>query len=219
MLQFISIKLPYWWELYSAKLCQMCATTSRPQPAHLFMISHNLSGLPLGFQQVPRIAKEWLGRPLSLSWWAPSSSLSMRQHLLCTSTCHHIRIIWVSCGPKKNSMFCLLFTSKVPNFSARCKENNLVRLGPTWANGPGIFRSAKFGVLWSLLSQWDLDIFHEDLIEDLHDVPYGPFQALHRLVGLQVARRISHWCCPARGALEAVVYVMLPIVAPMPNWS
>ena len=68
---------------------------------------------------------------------------------------------------------------------------NLVRLGLARANGPGIFRSAKFGVSWSLLSQTDLAVFNEHLVQDLRALPYGPFLALTRLLGLQQAQKIS----------------------------
>ena len=118
----------------------------------------------------------------------------MSQHLLCASTCHHIRIIWVSHGPKNIVWSVSFLHPRWLTSLLDVKEIiafNLVRLGLARANGPGIFRSAKFGVSWSLLSQLDLDVFHEDLTQDLRDVPYGPFRALNRLVGLQLAQRIS----------------------------
>ena len=118
----------------------------------------------------------------------------MNQLLLCASTCHHIRIIWVSHGPKNIVCSISFLHPRCLTSLLDAKEIiafNLVRLGLARANGPGIFHSAKFSVSWSLLSQRDLDLFHEDLTQDLRDVPYGPFLALNRLVGLQLAQRIS----------------------------
>jgi len=68
---------------------------------------------------------------------------------------------------------------------------NLVRLGLAHSCGPGIFRSAKYGVSWSLLKDHQLASFHRDLVNDLYDLPYGPFHAISHLVGLPLVQQLA----------------------------
>jgi len=68
---------------------------------------------------------------------------------------------------------------------------NLVQLGFAHSCGPGIFWSAKYSVLLSLLKDHQLESFHHDLVNDLHDLPYGPFCAISHLVGLSLEQWLA----------------------------
>lgn len=68
---------------------------------------------------------------------------------------------------------------------------NLVRMGLAKASGNGIFRSAKFGVSFTLLNDEELRVYHNDLVKSLRDQPYGPFVAMTRIVGLEGAELLA----------------------------
>lgn len=68
---------------------------------------------------------------------------------------------------------------------------NLVRMGLAKAKGNGIFRSAKYGVSFTLLDEGELSDYHTELVKSLKDQPYGPFVAMTSILGVEGAQLLA----------------------------
>lgn len=68
---------------------------------------------------------------------------------------------------------------------------NLVRMGLAKAKGNGIFKSAKFGVSFTLLNEEELKDYHTELVTLLREQPYGPFVAMTSMLGVEMAQSLS----------------------------